>query len=158
MWICGLLANLAKLQIHGRCLKWLKGFLCDRSLCFRIGNYLIEFCDLVERVLLDSILSPLLFNAMISDFPDPSPKITTLYADDVAKFFHAWNSYSAESTIQPLFDLISALGLKWKLNFSISKSISSAPEDRTGTQSCSFPPIPVESFQYVTFHGVLFDA
>ena len=90
VWICGLLANLARLQIHGRCLKWLKGFLCDRSLCFRIGNYLIEFCDLVERVLLDSILSPLLFNAMISDFPDPSPKITTLlYADDVAKFFHA---------------------------------------------------------------------
>ena len=33
VWISGLLAKLARLQIHGRCLKWLKGFLLSILLC-----------------------------------------------------------------------------------------------------------------------------
>ena len=122
VWISGLLAKLARLQIHGRCLKWLKGFLCYRSFCVRIENYLSEFRDLVAGVPQGSILSPILFNVMISDFPNPSPEITTLlYADDVAFFYHARNSASAECIIQPVLDLISAWGLKWRLEFSASK-------------------------------------
>ena len=109
VWISGLLAKLSRLQIHGRCLKWIKGFLCNRSFCVRIGNYMSEFRDLVAGVPQGSILSPRLFNGMISDFPNPSPDITTLlYADAVTFFCHARNSSSAESVIQPVLDLISA--------------------------------------------------
>ena len=84
VWIPGLLDKLVKLGITGTTLLWMKNFLTGRSFRVRIGSNLSDSKPLFAGVPQGSILSPLLFNVMLFDFPKPAAPIQTLlYADDI---------------------------------------------------------------------------
>ena len=79
----------------------------------RIGSHLSNFRALCAGVPRGSILSPILFNVMISDFPTPNPNVRTLmYADDVTIFCRARNNTHAEGILQPVLVQIETGGTR----------------------------------------------
>jgi ribonuclease HI len=123
VWIPGLLKKIAKLGIDGRLLDWLKQFLLGRSFRVRIGDLLSDARQLLTGVPQGAILSPLLFNIMLFDFPTaPHLVKTLLYADDVEADVTASSNAEAEEILNPYLDAISHWAREWRFDFSIEKS------------------------------------
>ena len=92
VWLTGLLYKLVNIGVSGACLNWLKSFITGRAFCIRVGNHLSDTRTLFTGVPQGSILSPLLLNIMLADFPDLSSKVRPLlYADDITLFCNAKN-------------------------------------------------------------------
>ena len=124
VWIPGLLKKLAKLGITGLMLFWLKNFLIGRSFRVRVGSTLSESRPLFAGVPQGSILSPLLFNIMLIDFPRPCRNIQTLlYADDIEVDVAADSGIEAKRQLQPFLRKIGEWAVKWKFEFAIEKSV-----------------------------------
>ena len=73
-----------------------------------------------------SVLSPVLFNVMLSDFPDPpapsKPCDISLFADDTKVSTRAKSVDIAVGRLQPFLTKIERWATKWKLTFSVEKS------------------------------------
>jgi hypothetical protein len=81
----GGLFKIGNLGINGNILKWIKSVLTGRTAKVRVGNQLSDPRNLTNCVPQGAVLSPTLFNVMMSDLPTPPQKINTkTYADDVA--------------------------------------------------------------------------
>ena len=123
VWIPGLLKKLARLGIDGELLGWLKKFLLGRSFRVRIGDLLSGARQLLTGVPQGAILSPLLFNIMLYDFPSaPNQVKTLLYADDVEADVTASTNAEAEALLNPYLDSISEWAREWRFDFSVEKS------------------------------------
>jgi ribonuclease HI len=123
VWITGLLYKLSKIGIHGSCLAWLSNFLQNRSICIRLGSHSSAFKLLKNGVPQGAVISPLLFNIMLFDFPLPSINSKLLlFADDVTIYSKVKRPIDAEVTLQPYLDKVAKWGKKWKLKFSAAKS------------------------------------
>ncbi|KZS12015.1 Uncharacterized protein APZ42_023098 [Daphnia magna] len=66
------------LDIVKAILKWTKSFLTGRTARIRIGDHLSEAHPVTRGVPQGAVLSPLLFNVMMSDLPPPPPGAYTL--------------------------------------------------------------------------------
>jgi len=161
VWIPGLLKKLAKLGISGNILGWLKNFLTDRSFCVRIGNVLSESRSIKTGVPQGAILSPLLFNIMLSDFPGPSRGVKVLlYADDVEADVSADSCDEAEGLLQPFLDKISAWAKKWKFIFAADKSlivVFSRSHEPPDAPMLFLMGRRIPSSEKVKFLGLMFD-
>jgi len=108
-----------------------------------------------------SILSPLLFNIMLMDFPGPRRGIKALlYADDFAAHLTAKTADEAERHFNPFLDLISAWAKLWRFIFSIEKCAAMvfSREKAPPVQPLLFVsglPIPVVT--KFKFLGLIFD-
>jgi ribonuclease HI len=123
VWTKGLLYKLAKIGLTGNCLGWLQNFLQNRSICIRLGSYTSQSREIKNGVPQGAVLSPLLFNLMLIDFPTPPPPIQLLlYADDVNIYTRVKQPIDAETVLQPYIDKVAKWGRKWKFKFSASKS------------------------------------
>jgi ribonuclease HI/exonuclease III len=123
VWTQGLLYKTAKLGITGQTLAWIKEFLTDRSMCVRIGDQTSDHKTVENGVPQGAVLSPILFNIMLIDFPThPLPVKTRIFADDVTIYAKTKLPADAEVTIQPALNKIYQWGRRWKLNFSPDKS------------------------------------
>ena len=123
VWLVGLLTKLTQVGIAGNMLRWLHSFLIGRSSRIRIGHHLSEPHPLTSGVPQGAVLSPLLFNIMLYDFPRPTQSSQTLlYADDIIITCHAKTSATAEAILQPELDRIGRWGDKWGFRFSAQKS------------------------------------
>jgi hypothetical protein len=71
VWTSGLLFKLSKIGIHENCLGWISNFLRDRSIVIRIGSHTSEPRKISNGVPQGAVISPLLFNVMLYDFPLP---------------------------------------------------------------------------------------
>ena len=161
LWIPGLLHKLANIGVTGSCLKWIKSFLTDRSFCVRIGDHSTDFLPMFTGVPQGSILSPLLFNIMLMDFPGPRLGIKALlYADDFAAYLKAKTADEAERRFNPYLGKISAWAKLWRFTFSIEKcaAIAFSRERAPPMEPLLFlsgHPIPmVKSFKFL---GLIFD-
>ena len=67
---------MAKLKIAGKILKWVHSFLKNRRMRVRIDGTSSEYAQLNIGVPQGSVISPLLFLIMMSDFP-PSNSLCT---------------------------------------------------------------------------------
>ena len=86
VWHNGLLYKLSRCGIRGRMLRWLRDYLSDRSFkVFFEGEY-STLRKIKAGVPQGAILSPLLFNVVMSDIPSVPGVHCTEYADDVAFF------------------------------------------------------------------------
>ena len=123
VWIPGLLKKLTRLGIDGELLGWLQKFLLGRSFRVRIGELLSEARQLLTGVPQGAILSPLLFNIMLYDFPSAPDQVRTLlYADDVEADVTASTNAEAEALLNPYLDSISEWAREWRFDFSVEKS------------------------------------
>ena len=95
-----LLYKAAKMGIKGRTLCWIEQFLKNRTYQVIVGDSKSETLETKRGLPQGSILSPLLFNLMMSDLPTLENIIILDYADDIAFI-------STESTIEEAADNIS---------------------------------------------------
>ncbi|KZS19750.1 Uncharacterized protein APZ42_013723 [Daphnia magna] len=123
VWIHGLLYKLNKIGIHGNCLGWLHNFLLNRSICVQLGGHTSGPKRIHKGVPQGAVISSLLFNIMLHDFPLPPPTINLLlYADDVTIYAPVKHPIDAEIILQPYIEKVTKWGRKWKFKFSASKS------------------------------------
>lgn len=71
VWTNSLLSKLLKVGVHGNCLNWISDFLRDRSVVIRIGSHTSHQKKISNGVTRGAVISPLLFNIMLYDFPPP---------------------------------------------------------------------------------------
>jgi hypothetical protein len=121
VWVIGLLYKLSKIGIHGSCLAWLFNFLQNRSICIRLDSHSSAFKLLKNGVPQAAVISPLLFNIMLYDFPlPPINSKLLLFADDVTIYSKV--KRPIEAILQPYLDKVANWGRKWKFKFSAAKS------------------------------------
>ena len=71
VWTKGLLYKLGKLGIRGNFLGWISNFIRYRSICIRLGSHLSDFKPISNCFPQGAVISPILFNLMLYDFPTP---------------------------------------------------------------------------------------
>jgi hypothetical protein len=121
-WITGLLYKIAKLKIRGTTLKWLNNFLTDRSINVKVENAISNTRTLHKGVPQGSVLSPLLFNIMMSDIPQPGPRDKlSLFADDIAIYTTTPSKPEAQPILQRYLNKIEHWATTWKFKFSVPK-------------------------------------
>ena len=121
-WTQGLVFKLASIGISGPMLGWFHSFLTDRSLIVRLGNFLSHSHILPSGVPQGSVLSPLLFNVMLHDFPlIKSPGTTLLYADDISVLLPAYSSMEASTLLQSYLNEVSAWCTSWRFSMAAAK-------------------------------------
>ena len=77
---------------------------CRRLLIFehKIIQYIQKFRPILTEVPLGAVLSPLLLNIMLYDFPIPPSLIKKLlYVDDITIYVSVKNPLDAETILQP---------------------------------------------------------
>ena len=123
VWIQGLLFKMAKKGIAGSFLGWIKEFLSGRSMSVRIGSVTSIPAPVENGVPQGAVLSPILFNIMLIDFPSSTPVTKILlYADDVLLYSMVKHPTDAEVTLQPALDKVRRWGRKWKFRFAPDKN------------------------------------
>ena len=79
----GLIIKLIKMGIKGKLIRWLKEYLTNRRIQVRVDSVFSEKVNLKAGTPQGAVLSPQLFNLMISDIPKMSGIDTFIYADDI---------------------------------------------------------------------------
>lgn len=101
-WHEAILFKMARLEVKGKTLKWIKNFLKNRTMKVRIDVEISETTSQKVSVPQGSVLSPLLCLIMISDFPESSRLCGNLeFADDFVTYCRASNNCSARLIMQP---------------------------------------------------------
>ena len=126
-WLTGLLFKLTRAGVRGPMLAWLRGFLVGRSAQVCVGDALSEKRTLLKGVPQGAVLSPILFNVYMSDFPTPArnspiPVPLSLFADDVEAHTVARTVNAAVTALQTYLWRVQTWGQRWKLSFSVEKS------------------------------------
>jgi ribonuclease HI len=94
VWHKGQLYKLAKMGIRGNMVRWFKNYLSQRKIMVRIGDTLSDQFDITSGVCQGAVVSPLLFNIMLSDIPVEHNVDIYCYADDLT-FSTSGNDLSA---------------------------------------------------------------
>ena len=86
VWKEGLVYKLRNLGVGRRMLAWIGDFLTDRKIRVRVGSEISEVHHMHNGTPQGSIISPILFNIMMNDLPNPNDMriSTSIYADDCA--------------------------------------------------------------------------
>ncbi|KZS03750.1 Uncharacterized protein APZ42_033451 [Daphnia magna] len=133
----GVLFKLSTLVIRGQILKWIQPLLTGRYIRVKIGNFLSPAVPVNRGVPQGAVLSPLLFNVMMSDLPLPLSGTHTLhYADDVTIYAQAKSPTDGEKLLQPYLDKLNRWGivtscLKMRNLFTVLKQQKYGPNTHT---------------------------
>ena len=73
-------------EIKGRMLRWITDFLSNRNFTVRVNNSYSQKYPISTGVPQGAILSPLLFNILMSDLPAHRDVHCLMYADDISAF------------------------------------------------------------------------
>lgn len=122
VWHLGLLYKLSRVGVSGRMLRWIKAYLSGRN--FRVffqGAY-SSVRPISSGVPQGSILSPLLFNIMMSDIPRIGGVSLTEYADDICFFTTKSNVETAHSYMQKQMDELTKWANTWGMKVNITKT------------------------------------
>ena len=122
VWRKGLLLKMKRLNIDGNLYRWIKNFLCERTIQTKISNTLSSRQTLEEGIPQGSALSCTLFLIFINDLAKEIKSGKALYADDLV----LWNThrYARQSARHLNSDLerIAKYCTTWKITINVSKT------------------------------------
>ena len=156
----GLMFKLASRGLHGRMLSFLHLYLTNRTYQVRINNQLSQIKTINKGLPQGSILSPLLFNIMMSDIPTNAYVEILTYADDIVIFTSGKNTKILGKKIQEYLDTLNIWFEKWGFTLSWSKTI---PVLFTKSTKPYLPTLKLKdkTLTYATSHkflGMIFDS
>ena len=118
----GITYKLAKLGIAGTPLAWIRDFLSHRSYQVAVGASLSTSHPICRGVPQGSILSPLLFNVLLSDLHIPLHSQLLIYADDITIVSRAPTLALAQTNMHEAAAALSDWVTTWGLTVSAPKS------------------------------------
>lgn len=122
IWHIGLLYKLAKIGITGRMLRWIESYLKNRTFkVFCQGSYSTSR-NINTGVPQGSILSPLLFNVMLSDLPKLKNVFFSEYADDLLIYAVGPTQEVAEQYMQEQISRLYEWTQTWGLTINLDKT------------------------------------
>jgi ribonuclease HI len=132
MWRNGVLKKLYDFGYRGRILFWIRDFLDNRRISVRVNGQMSREQTLENGTPQGGVISPLLFNIMMSDLPKdiekdhalgPNAIGGSIFADDTA----LWNKYAkidrARKTMQKVLDIVSRWCKKNGFKLSAEKTV-----------------------------------
>lgn len=121
-WLTGLLYKATKFNIRGVMLNWLSNFLTNRTVNVKIEDSLSNTPTMNKGVPQGCVLSPILLNIMMADFPLPDPRTNlALFADDILIYTTSPTNPEAERILQRYLNKIDYWATSWKFKFSVPK-------------------------------------
>jgi len=122
VWHFALLYKLASVGVEGRVLKWLQNYLRGRKFNVYFEGEYSRTREITSGVPQGSILSPILFNVMVSDIPSDINVTTSEYADDITIYSVSDDIQQATRNTQIMIDKIEEWCCKWGLKMNYSKT------------------------------------
>ena len=122
VWRDAVLYKLSLLGCDMRTLLWLRSYLSGRCLRVRIGSVLSSCKPVLCGLPQGAVLSPLLFNVLLSDMPSSDRVQVISYADDITLACVGRSLGDVVHCMQSYLDVLSAWLARWKLVVSPSKS------------------------------------
>ena len=123
-----LLYKMSKYGISGQVLKWVEGFLRDRSQRVVIRGSASEPCNVTSGVPQGSVLGPVLFLIFINDLPLEVLSPLSLFADDSKIFTRIVTNkksklrgFDGQNALQRDLIRVQEWAQKWKMEFNVDK-------------------------------------
>ena len=156
-----ILFKLASHGVSGRLLRWVSGFLTDRSFSVSVSSASSQSHPIISGVPQGAIISPLLFNILLSDLPSPPGVTTSIYADDITMFVTADSASSAQALLQAAIDKFALWAHRWGLLINPQKSGTSFFTLKRSVPTC--PPlhisgVPIPYSKHHKLLGIIFDS
>ena len=122
VWHEGLLYKLKQLEVPNYLLKWLYNYFEDRKIKVRLGASYSSERNLEAGVPQGAVLSPILFNVMLSDLPEDENVKVISYADDITLISTDKSIHTARNYMQSYLNNITKWLNNWKLKTNPQKS------------------------------------
>jgi hypothetical protein len=115
VWGKGLVYKLIKAGVKGNIVRWLHNYFCDRSIVVQIGKDLSESVRMEAGTPQGAVLSPLLFNIMLSDMPQEDGVLIHTYADDITVSCDGEKVNNVRSKLQNYLNTFKTWAATWGL-------------------------------------------
>lgn len=150
----GILQKLATLGLGGTPLKWFEDFLAHRTFSVAVGNNFSSPQPLQRGIPQGSVLSPTLFNILMSDLPTTPQSTLLVYADDITILYSADTVQRAQEGMQETVNQLHQWTTQWGLKINAQKSHHMC---FTRKKIPTIPTITIEgaAIPYVTTHNLL---
>ena len=122
VWHMGLLYKLLKCGFKGRLLRWIREFLTERSFSVLSEGEYSESHKIKSGLPQGSILSPLLFNVMLSDLPKLERVTFMEYADDLTFYAVGDDISQVKLLIQEQLNELQIWARQWGFKMNPSKT------------------------------------
>ena len=117
-----ILLKLAKMGVTGSILKWLFMYLKDRKFRVCVGNKSSNSYQVNTSVPQGSVLSPTLFNILMSDIPQLYDVRILIFADDITIYTSCTSMSTASVKIQQALQHLQSWCEEWGLQISTTKT------------------------------------
>lgn len=124
VWRKGVLIKLQGLGVAGKMVRWIDSFLSNRTIQVRINGLMSRVCKIDNGVPQGSVISPLLFNILVSDLPAQlEGVVVSQFADDIAIWKSHRNVKFATKKVQVGLDSVEKWCKSWGFKLSAPKTV-----------------------------------
>ena len=123
VWRSGLLMKMLNIGIEGKCYKWIKHFLSERTIQTKVNNSISAKKTLEEGLPQGSALSCTLFLIFLNDLPSSLQIRKALFADDIIIWTSSESLKSIEKKLNKCLLTISTYCKLWKLEVNKTKTV-----------------------------------
>ena len=122
VWPEGLIMKLIDKGINGKMIAWLYNYLCNRCIKAKVDGYFSDAVEIKAGTPQGAVLSPLLFNFMVSDIPDDRLVKKHSYADDITFTCSGADVADITKAMQNYLKVFMAWAKKWGIQINFKKT------------------------------------
>lgn len=158
VWHSGLLYKISYHNLPWNYLLLIKSFLQDRTIAVKISDAISENKSITSGVPQGAVLSPILFNIYVNDFPTTTRTTLYMYADDTAVATQCKNRQYNCLRLNNCLRAVAEWSEKWKITINPAKSTTMEFSARNKPdQPIYLNNTLVPTTQQQKFLGVIFD-
>ena len=159
VWHVGLLYKLSQMGITGNTLRWIKDYLKERTYQVIVDGHKSNVNKYSCGVPQGAVLSPILFNIMMADFPVTAKCNTFIFADDVTIECTHNSPLTVQNNLQVYVEEIVKWTKGWGLKINVNKTkLQYFTKKKVGPVQIRLENKVVEYVRTQRLLGVLFDS